>query len=135
MNTHLKRISTLVIVFLLLGCETKPPSLTLGRYCLPLPTTSVKLHDMYQLNFGSENVSIENSFSSYLFRKTDYVVEDQLVTITGKGTPFNDSSMFVLVFKIEQEALVFTEAGSSNYEFFEFTEGTRLTLNCPEIPS
>lgn len=124
-----------MIVFLLLGCETKQPSLTLGRYCLPLPTSNVKLPDMYQLNFGSENVSIENSFSSYLFRKADYVVEELLVTITGRGTPFDDSSMFVLVFKIEHEALVFTEAGSSNYEFLEFVEGTRLTLNCPEIPS
>ena len=124
-----------MIVFLLLGCETKQPSLTLGRYCLPLPTTSVKLPDLYQLNFGSDNVSIENSFSSYLFRKADYVVEGQLVTITGQGTPFNDSSMFVLVFKMEHEALVFTEVGSSNYEFFEFTEGTMFTLNCPEIPS
>ena len=124
-----------MIVFLLLGCETKQPSLTLGRYCLPLPTTSVKLPDLYQLNFGSDNVSIENSFSSYLFRKADYVVEGQLVTITGQGTPFNDFSMFVLVFKIEHEALVFTEVGSSNYEFFEFTEGTMFTLNCPEIPS
>lgn len=124
-----------MIVFLLLGCETKQPSLTLGRYCLPLPTTSVKLPDLYQLNFGSDNVSIENSFSSYLFRKADYVVEGQLVTITGQGTPFNDSSMFVLVFKMEHEALVFAEVWSSNYEFFEFKEGTKFTLNCPEIPS